>query len=242
MYAPLADVSQDWVVPNINQVTPNTAGIALTNQRFVEAYMAGLNHEMTRELLWNEFPTDQRGTYFRQFWDIAGIVPPQGSTIDPETLRDILPLASWSKTGALGSNSPRPPAPGGGERLVLLVRAQLIQKYPNVIVYAVRATQTSTGRRLSDDPNDEKHPVFYALLKSDVGFYGFDLTLADIRGNPGWFFVLQEQPGEPKFEGLATPGAVMTPPNGTSGEVAQNIFRDPFRIAIHGSLLVPAAN
>ena len=33
--------------------------------------MVGLNHEMARELLWREYPTDQRGSYFRQFWDTA---------------------------------------------------------------------------------------------------------------------------------------------------------------------------
>ena len=33
--------------------------------------MVGLNHEMARELLWREYPTDQRGSYFRQFWDAS---------------------------------------------------------------------------------------------------------------------------------------------------------------------------
>ena len=27
-----------------------------------------MNHELARELLWREYPTDQRGTYSRQFW------------------------------------------------------------------------------------------------------------------------------------------------------------------------------
>ena len=34
--------------------------------------MVGLNHEFARELLWREYPTDQRGSYFRQFWDVRG--------------------------------------------------------------------------------------------------------------------------------------------------------------------------
>ena len=33
-----------------------TVSLLLTNQRFVEAYMVGLNHEMARELLWNQLP------------------------------------------------------------------------------------------------------------------------------------------------------------------------------------------
>ena len=36
--------------------------------------MVGLNHEMARELLWREYPTDQRGSYFRQFWDASAAV------------------------------------------------------------------------------------------------------------------------------------------------------------------------
>ncbi len=41
------------------------ATLLRTNNRFIEAYLVGLNHEMGRELLWREYPTDQRGTYFR---------------------------------------------------------------------------------------------------------------------------------------------------------------------------------
>ena len=33
--------------------------------------MVGLNHEFARELLWREYPTDQRPSSFRQFWDVS---------------------------------------------------------------------------------------------------------------------------------------------------------------------------
>ena len=41
------------------------AAVLETNPKFVEAFMVGLNTEMSHELLWRGFPTDQRGTYFR---------------------------------------------------------------------------------------------------------------------------------------------------------------------------------
>ena len=41
--------------------------------------MVGLNHEFARELLWREFPTDQRGSYFRQFWDPSEVHQPRGA-------------------------------------------------------------------------------------------------------------------------------------------------------------------
>ena len=76
MYEPLAELSQDWILPGLDAVPPNTVSLLLTNQRVIEAYMIGLNHEMSRELLWHEYPTDLRGTYFRQFWDASGTPPP----------------------------------------------------------------------------------------------------------------------------------------------------------------------
>ena len=41
--------------------------------------MVGLNHEFARELLWREYPTDQRGSYFRQFWDVARLPRRRGA-------------------------------------------------------------------------------------------------------------------------------------------------------------------
>jgi hypothetical protein len=244
MYAPLGEISKDWIAPALDDVARNSACVAETNQRFVEAYMAGLNDEMTRELLWNEFPTDQRGTYFRQFWDIAGVVPERDTTVDPKTqrdlLRDIRPVASWNPTGALGANSPR--SGSEGERLVLLLRAQLVQRYPDMIVYLQKATFNGAGGhdlpKVDDDPTHEKHPAFYGILRPDVGFYGFDVTPEEVRGSssdPGWFFILAEHPGEPKFHDVGP-----TPADATAAVVAQRTFRDPFRLAIHGSLLVAA--
>ena len=71
MYRPLRDISSEFLVPNLDLIPNNTISLMETNQRFIETYMVGLNHEMACELLWREFPTDQRGSYFRQFWDVG---------------------------------------------------------------------------------------------------------------------------------------------------------------------------
>jgi hypothetical protein len=73
MYSPLRDLSPDLLVPNLSLVPPNTISLMLTNSRFIEAYMAGANHEFARELLWREYPTDCRGSPFRQFWDVSAV-------------------------------------------------------------------------------------------------------------------------------------------------------------------------
>ena len=61
MYQPLVDISSELFLPNLNLIEPNSITLLETNQRFIEAYMVGLNHEFARELLWREYPTDQRG-------------------------------------------------------------------------------------------------------------------------------------------------------------------------------------
>ncbi len=69
MYHFLRSMSQEYILPGLENVPQNTVGLLQTNRRFIEAFMLGLNHEMASELLWREFPTDHRGSYFRSFWD-----------------------------------------------------------------------------------------------------------------------------------------------------------------------------
>ncbi len=71
MFEPLRDLSEELLLPGIKNIPENTIGIVQTNPAFINSYMVGLNHEMARELLWREYPTDQRGSYFRQFWDAS---------------------------------------------------------------------------------------------------------------------------------------------------------------------------
>jgi hypothetical protein len=186
MYRPLIDVGREWLLPGLDQF-PQGVALFVTNWTFVESLLVGLNHEMARKLLWNGYPTDQRGTYFRYFWDIA-------SRTDGSSTADIGPIHAW--TGPLGKNQTHTTDP-----LVLLVRGELIRRYPNVIVYAAAPQPDGSGGR---EPGDtEKHPIFFGRVEPDVAFFGFDLAAEDARGNPGWFFVLQEHPSEPRF-GLAT--------------------------------------
>ncbi len=82
MYAPLRDLDPDYLLPGVELVPPDTVGLLETDHAFIESYMVGLNHEMARQLLWNGYPTDQRGSYFRQFWDVSAYVPQPGDPTD----------------------------------------------------------------------------------------------------------------------------------------------------------------
>src|SRR5262249_27252406 len=123
MYQPLLDLSDEAFVPGLHYVESNSVTLLETNLRFIEAYLVGLNHEFARELLWREYPTDQRGSYFRKFWDArtqlrADAGTPQGR----EALKDITPLDRWSRVSDLGDHDNREATRRNQEELVLVIR------------------------------------------------------------------------------------------------------------------------
>lgn len=226
MYKPLVDISTELFLPNINYIGQNTISLLETNQRFIESYLVGLNHEFARELLWREYPTDQRGSYFRQFWDVSSFYDDEEKDIETlkEELRDIPPLHRWSKFSNLGDHDHREKPGDNEEELVLVIRGELLKKYPNAVIYAHRAKWNDDSgeinleaeRRLVTLTESEKEnppkskmktPLYEAKVDPDIYFFGFDITVNEAKGgpgdsesdDPGWFFVIKERPGEPRF-------------------------------------------
>lgn len=228
MYEPLTKKNKSWFLPNIHRIPQNTITLMETNQPFIEAYMVGLNHEMSRELLWREFPTDQRGSVFRKFWEGKEFL--RAAALPEDELRernyDIPKLHLWSRGSKLGDHDLReirrreenPGAPPRDEA-VLVIRGELLKKYPDAIIYAQRARwqmRTVDGRQvpdnqlprlLADGDANIITPIYEAQVDPDIYFFGFPLTVEEARGqlgddpddDPGYFFVIQEQPGEPRF-------------------------------------------
>ena len=202
MYEPMRDIFPDMLLPGMDQVPANSIALLQTNPAFIEAYMVGLNHEMSRELLWRDFPTDQRGTYFRQFWDAQGDLL-GNSEQEREVRRDITPIATWTHESHLGSHTAQGSTEG---QLVLLIRGDLLRRYPRSMVYAVEGIWSTDGTR-RELGTHELYPMFRATQAPDITMLGFALTKSIVRGadthanngHPGWFFVLQEQPTEPRF-------------------------------------------
>ena len=248
MWQALRDISPEWILPGIGELGRNTVSLVRTNQPFIEAFMAGLNHEMTRELVWNGYPTDQRGTYFQQFWDFRGWARGAGEAPREDTsFADIQPIAQWRRDSALGENEPLPQR----EQLVLLVRGDVIRRYPNVVVYATTAAAAG-----GLDDTKHRYPSFQGVLSGDVAYYGFDLDATfneqSVRGTPGWFFILQEHPSEPRFRqsiavqasGVANAeladfvrAAESVP--GAAAELAFRAYDVPLRVAFRGKDLLP---
>ena len=218
MYKKLVDISQELLLPNLKLIPQNTISLLKTNQKFIESYLVGLNHEMGRELLWREYPTDERGSYFRQFWDVKGLIQPQQGKTEAQTneaYKDIPPIHRWSINSVLGSHNNRD-AEGDAEQTVLIIRGDLLKRYPNTVIFVQKAIAGSTPEEhvIDQDLTAEefrqhvKFPLYKAELPPDIQLFGFDLTIEQARGtepssgfsdNLGWFFVIQQVPGEPRF-------------------------------------------
>jgi hypothetical protein len=205
MYAPLRDLSVQYVMPGADQIPDDSVGLVQANHAFIEAYLAGLSHELARQLLFAGYPTDCMGTYFRQFWDVSGYVPQPGDPAEPqalaELLKDIPPIVTWQLADGLGAHENRPatvPDP-----IVLIVRGELLRRYPDALIYAARAILDG-DRRTIDDSAPPLHHIFSGLLQPDMNFFGFNLSAADAKGGSaaapqGYFIVFQQHPSGPRF-------------------------------------------
>jgi len=220
MYEPLLNLPGDKFLPNIDKIPPNTITLLETNQRFIEAYMMGLNHEFAAELLWREYPTDQRGSYFRQFWDPSGVRNTEGLSKEDlrEKLRDIPPIHTWSRFSNLGEHDHREAGGAQQDDIVLVIRGELLRKYPTAVIYAQKARWQTPGGQIdpalprtfeAQGPEATwlRTPLYEAKAPPDITFLGFDLTAEEVQGgsgdpgdtDPGWYFVIKERPGEPRF-------------------------------------------
>jgi hypothetical protein len=107
----------------------------------------------------------------------------------------------------------------------LLVRGQVLLRYPNTAVYAWKKRTTPAD----PDPASEDHtqlmkdsngnppnadaiqtPVFSGFIPPDITFFGFDIDKEQVAQ---WCFVLEEQMSEPRF-GFDVP---VTPPGQPQG-------------------------
>jgi hypothetical protein len=193
MIGPLLERGQDWLLPGLENVPRNTVTIVEPDAAFIEAYMVGLNHEIGREMLWRGFPTDQRGTVFARFWDRRGAVASAGASIPA---RDIPAVAGWKGSDDLGSH-----LDASGIGLVLLIRGDLLVRYPLPTVFLQRAKwrrdpvsnaivmqdgvavrePVSVGNQ-ADWTAHVHFPSMTGQMGSDTSYFGFPLPRASVHG------------------------------------------------------------
>jgi hypothetical protein len=239
----------EWAIPGIAGMPDDSVVIVETNPEFVAALLVGLNQEFNRELLWREFPTDQRGTCFARFW------PTEGNDIDE--------IARWPIQSDLGSQ-----IKGGKEgSLVLLIRGEVLRRFPAASLVAVKSEngklpQTFNGIPATPLPLDESTMLYifvgiteekarvedwFLVLREPVRGtqFGFDLetepregdakrdsfttwadlTWSDVATNNGFVRVAQPPKRAPaKDAGAARWGS-------ESADMARIAFQQPFQLA-----------
>ncbi len=183
-YEYLVKIDKELLLPNLNLIPPNTISLLRTNQKFIESYLVGLNYEMGRELLWREYPTDMRGSYFRQFWDVRGIVTPNALSLDAEGAKDIKPIHTWinkndASTWPLGKHNARDMQKDASQ-LVFVVRGNLLEKFPNTVIYAQKGVpDRDYTKEVGTAGNGKK--IYKLLSKTDED--GNDKLIPVIRRN-----------------------------------------------------------
>jgi hypothetical protein len=260
----LRAVDPDWVLGGVRELEPNSIVLLSTNDRFVESFVAGANHEMARELLWRGFPTDLRGSCFPRFWPAAPTMP---------AASDTTPVHAWIH--GLGDNGPR--GPGAGGLSVVVVKGELLRRYPATIVTAEHGTWSIGADGVTTFTNDGPvaHEVFRGFLDPDVTYVALDRDVDTLLAydadhpNDCWYLSFRQPIDEPRFGldeadpaeanepnraddpdhwswgGLAggagqphlTPEAVFAADN--SAKVAKGLFQRPFRLLLRARDYLP---
>ncbi len=205
MYRPLVSLDKDYILPGIENLQNNGVTLCEENRRFIESYLVGCNHEMGRELMWRHFPTDQRGTVFSYFWDPVQSVNP------PEDIKDI---HLWNQV--LGKNKS---GLSSSPNLVLIIKGDLIRRYPSTIIYVIKIPKTGSQPRYWSEVYPKKNPpinkdimidpIFRAQIGHDTLCVGFPFSRDNVQGSTRdgeYYFVLQENQDLPRF-GLDTSSA-----------------------------------
>jgi hypothetical protein len=257
----------DYLVPGLGNFPDEKVTLLEANSAFVEAFLAGANGEMNRELMWRDYPTDQRGSPFRCFWP------------RPDGLPDIPPVARWPLTNKLGENMN-----GQGidwsNILVLLVRGEVMRRYPRTMIYAAHGKINPDGLTLSlDDSIPFIPPEFVMRLDATTAAYAYPLNEQQVRSdfshqNAGFYFVFCEPVTGPRFNfdassdgplnvwadlpwtsvpqprGFAFAGGNVTPPpmetgdgkarwNNDAADMGRIAFARTVRIGYHADQLLP---
>ena len=176
----LREYSDSYVIPSAASLLKDSITYFRTNPQFEEAFLMGMNTEMGQELLWREYPTDQRGSYFRKFWDQEDL-PDKGQL---EKYYDVKPLHQWK--GRLGQNH----MVGKNGMLVFVIRGELMQSYPSASVYLSKKVGGLLKKELT--------PCMSSWLTDEILLVGFNNLQSDALA--GYYLTFEQQPLSLQFE------------------------------------------
>tara|TARA_R110000868_G_scaffold61059_2_gene185669 strand:+ start:173 stop:2749 length:2577 start_codon:yes stop_codon:yes gene_type:complete len=181
------------LLPGISGLGMDRIAVLAPNPRYVAAAVLGANTEMRRELAWRGFPDARAQTVLRNFW----------SEGDPE----FRPIEAWPAAASL-SDIGRRAQPRG--LLLLLVRGEVVRRFPAVNVRLVRAS-IANGKRTPTQKVIE--PGIGVTVDPASRVFGFsspglnaDVAVGDrTTGNPGWYLVFEQSRRDNRFGLQAEP-------------------------------------
>jgi hypothetical protein len=218
----------EWLLPGVGALAEDRVMAVETHPTFIDALLVGFNTQLLAELRWRNQRVASGCTPLRVFWGRTDTAT--GNPVD-----DIVGVANWAATSALGDPSHRP---GGAATpdLVLVFRSGLFLRYPETVIYLVSAVHDG-ATDFSRDPAEGATrvlPSFQGRIGTDVTFFGFQgFPPADILRH---WVVLEEPPSGYRFYNAGE----KVPPQGSDGAgFASFTFADPVRALIRGDTLVP---
>ncbi|MCB9152649.1 MAG: hypothetical protein H6649_01155 [Caldilineae bacterium] len=222
----LRDRHPDWLLPGVGQLKDDSVFAFESNSTFVEAFLLGLNTQVMSELRWRNVPIASGCTPLKMFWGRVDVA-------QDARINDVIDVTLWDAGSSLGDPGHFPG--GGSTNLVLLVRSDLVRRYPATLVSAVEALQDNgqpvfgPGHEPPDDA-PRTWPIFQGSIGEDVTFFGFDLTPEQARG---YWLILEEPASGYRFRADVGPTA------NNGGDYAAQTLNIPTRVLISGAELIP---
>ena len=197
-YFYLREISVDYVLPASGSLAKNSISCFYSNQAFEEAFLLGMNTEMGRELMWREYPTDQRGSYFRKFWDQTEL--PKKEDLK-KRYYDIEDIDKWKNK--LGKNH----RAGKSPMLVFAIKGDLMQTYPDTDVYLQKI---GVGGKPADEIVKQEMASWLTPDTYLVGFSG--ISKEDLKN---YYLVFRQRPLSLQFskeaENQSNPYGIVNP-------------------------------
>lgn len=202
-YQYLNRISDEFVLPGIEDIPDNSISTFTCCPAFIESFLCGMNTEMGRELLWREYPTDQRGSYFRKFWD-------SDTDLQNDNYFDINPIDQWGNN--IGENI----SPSKNHLLIFAIRGELMKNFPDTKITLRKAYYDKTENGdvyLKIDDKDTKEnngilsPVSQAFIRDDIYIVGFKISpqdaigtfLKDNKNHSGYILSFEQTPENIQF-------------------------------------------
>ena len=177
-YYYLKQLADKFILPCVDELPNNTVSMFKSNEGFVEAYLCGMNTEMGRELLWREYPTDQRGSYFKKFWDTDTTI----ENIRNDSYFDIKSVHTWENDLGKNHNDSK------SELLMFAVKGDLMRTYPDTKIYLHKVVKNADGT-YGESKEIKKEgviiePAAQAFFRDDIYVVGFKIKYSEALGSP----------------------------------------------------------